>query len=238
MRVVPPEAQYCIGGAVCLAAAKEGAHVAVISKSSGSLEALGKQNSNIQLIQADLGEGLDAIRKAVSQVGHVDGLVNNAAVADILPFVEVTEESYDKQMDVNVKAVFFVGQCVAKAMVEQKGGGAIVNVSSQASMRAISGHSVYGTSKGAVDNLTRVMALELGPHKIRVNSVNPTVVLTAMGRENWSDPAVAKPMLDHIPLGRFAEVSEVVDPILYLLSDRSTMITGTMLPVDGGFTAC
>lgn len=115
--------------------------------------------------------------------------------------------------------------------------GAIVNVSSQASQRALPNHSVYCSTKGALDMLTKVMALELGPHKIRVNTVNPTVVMTPMGKSNWSDPHKAKVMLDRIPLGKFAEVENVVDAILFLLSDRSGMTTGSTLPVDGGFLA-
>lgn len=86
--------------------------------------------------------------------------------------------------------------------------------------------------------ITQVMALELGPHGIRVNCVNPTVVLTDMGRLGWSEPQKAKSMLDKIPMGRFAEVGEIVDAVLFLLSDRASMINGVYLPVDGGFLAC
>lgn len=86
--------------------------------------------------------------------------------------------------------------------------------------------------------LSQVMALELGPHNIRVNSVNPTVVMTDMGRLGWSDPEKAKDMLSKIPLGRFAEVEEVVDAVLFLLSDKASMCNGVYLPVDGGFLAC
>lgn len=98
-------------------------------------------------------------------------------------------------------------------------------------------HPVYCASKGAVDAFTRAAAVELGPYNIRVNSVNPTVILTDMGRLGWSDPNKAGPMLAKIPLKRFGEVSEVFDAVLYLLSDKSSMITGHCLPVDGGFLA-
>nr|XP_036853067.1 L-xylulose reductase isoform X3 [Manis javanica] len=128
-----------------------------------------------------------------------------------------------------------VSQIVARGMVARGAPGSIVNVSSQASQRALTHHSVYCTTKSAVDMLTKVMALELGPYKIRVNAVNPTVVMTPMGQANWSDPQKAKTMLDRIPLGRFAEVDNVVDTILFLLSDRSSMTTGSTVPVDGGF---
>ena len=141
-------------------------------------------------------------------------------------------------MDINLKAVFFISQTVAKGMVERGLGGAIVNISSQASQAALQDHAVYCASKGGLDQLSRVMALELGPHNIRVNCVNPTVVMTAMGKIGWSDPKKAGPMLNKIPLGRFAEVEDVVHAVLFLLSDKAGMINGITLPVDGGFLAC
>nr|XP_051684397.1 L-xylulose reductase isoform X2 [Oryctolagus cuniculus] len=153
------------------------------------------------------------------------------------PFLEVTKEACDTSFDVNLRAVIQVSQIVARGMIARGAPGAIVNVSSQASRRALTDHSVYCSTKGALDMLTKVMALELGPHKIRVNAVNPTVVMTPMGQANWSNPHKAKPLLDRIPLGKFAEVEHVVDAILFLLSDRSGMTTGSTLPVDGGFLA-
>ncbi|RWS01900.1 L-xylulose reductase-like protein [Leptotrombidium deliense] len=120
----------------------------------------------------------------------------------------------------------------------KKFGCSIVNVSSQASMAALKDHLIYGATKAAVDQLTRTMALELGEHQIRVNAVNPTVVWTDMAKVGWSDPVKAKNMTDRIPLHRFAEVEDVVHAIIFLLSDKADMITGTCLPIDGGFTAC
>jgi len=97
---------------------------------------------------------------------------------------------------------------------------------------------VYCGTKGALEMVSKVMALELGPKNIRVNCVNPTVVLTDMGRLGWSEPSKANAMLSKIPLGRFAEVNEVVEAVLFLLSDKASMINGVFLPVDGGFLAC
>ncbi|XP_030894804.1 L-xylulose reductase isoform X3 [Leptonychotes weddellii] len=163
------------------------------------------------------------------------------------PFLEVTKEAYDTSFNVNLRAVIQVSQfcvmlplqfqIVARGLIARGAPGSIVNVSSQASQRAITNHSVYCSTKGAMDMLTKAMALELGPHKIRVNAVNPTVVMTPMGQANWSNPQKAKTMLDRIPLGKFAEVENVVDIILFLLSDRSSMTTGSTVPVDGGFLA-
>lgn len=107
-----------------------------------------------------------------------------------------------------------------------------------ASLVGIEGHSVYSATKGAVDSLTQSLALELGPRKIRVNSVNPTVILTKMGRQNWSDPAKSEPLLKNIPLRRLGEVFEVVDAIVYFLSEKSSFINGHSLPIEGGYLAC
>ncbi|KAG5202980.1 hypothetical protein JEQ12_002563 [Ovis aries] len=179
----------------------------------------------------------EATEQALGGVGPVDLLVNNAAVAFLQPFLEVTKEAYDMSFNVNLRAVIQVSQIVARGLIARGAPGVIVNVSSQASQRGLTNHSVYCSTKGALDILTKVMAVELGPHKIRVNAVNPTVVMTPMGQAAWSDPQKAKAMLDRIPLGRFAEMENVVDTILFLLSDHSSMTTGSTVPVDGGFLA-
>lgn len=137
--------------------------------------------------------------------------------------------------NVNFKAMFNITQLVVPRMAA---GGSIVNVSSLASKIGIAGHSVYSASKAAVDSLTQSLALDLATKNIRVNSVNPTVVLTQMGRANWSDPVKSAPLLNAIPLHRFAELHEVVEPIIYFLSERSSFINGHQLPIEGGYLAC
>ncbi|XP_016532013.1 L-xylulose reductase, partial [Poecilia formosa] len=179
-----------------------------------------------------------ATEAALKDVGPIDLLVNNAACTKLQPFLEVTADQFDLLFNVNVKAVLHVSQMVAGGMKTRGSGGSIVNVSSQASQRALRDHTVYCSTKGALDMLTKVMALELGPHQIRVNSVNPTVVMTKMGRLGWSDPEKAQTMKSRIPLGRFAEEEDVVNSILFLLSEKSSMINGVALPVDGGYLAC
>ncbi|KAL7989505.1 hypothetical protein Chor_012171 [Crotalus horridus] len=166
----------------------------------------------IQTLCVDLADW-EATEAALSTVEDIDLLVNNAAVAVLQPFLEI----------------------FAQKLIARGAPGVIVNVSSQASQRAMLNHTVYSATKSALDMLTKSMALELGPHKIRVNCVNPTVVMTNMGRQNWSDPQKSGPMLSRIPLGKFAEVDEVVNGILFLLSDQSNMTTGATLPIDGGF---
>jgi NAD(P)-dependent dehydrogenase (short-subunit alcohol dehydrogenase family) len=122
-------------------------------------------------------------------------------------------------------------------MIRLDRGGAIVNVSSQASLVGLAGHVSYGSSKAALDNITRVSALELGRYGIRVNSVNPTVVMTPMSAWYWGRDDIRGPFLDHMPLGRWATEEEIAAPIAFLLSDDAAMITGVSLPVDGGYTS-
>ncbi|KAI4456147.1 d-erythrulose reductase [Holotrichia oblita] len=213
-----------------------GAEVIAVSRSVDLLASLQQEVPAIKVIAVDLSNWIGT-KEILGNIGHIDLLVNNAGLAILEPLTEVTEEHVDQLFAINVKALINVTQIVAKDLIARKVPGAIVNVSSQASMAGLEDHSVYCATKGAVDAYTRAAALELGPHGIRVNSVNPTVIMTAMGRLGWSDPTKANPMLKRIPLGRFGEVNEVVDAVLYLLSDRASMVTGTSLPVDGGFLA-
>lgn len=135
----------------------------------------------------------------------------------------------------NLKGVFNVTQTLIPNIID---GGSIVNVSSLAAFSAFGDHSVYSASKAGLDGLTRALALEYGKRNIRVNSVNPTVVWTKMSVNNWSDPAKAIGLKSKIPLHRFAEVREVVEPIIFLLGEQSSFINGHSVPIEGGFSAC
>jgi L-xylulose reductase len=163
--------------------------------------------------------------------------VNNAGISVPQSFLSASPEAFDRTMAVNVRAAMIVSQVVAAGMIARGQGGAIVNVSSQASMVGLADHATYCASKGALDQLTRVMALELGPRGIRVNAVNPTVTLTPMGEMAWSEPVKRGAMLAKIPLGKFATPVDVAQAVAYLLSQQAAMIHGVMLPVDGGFLA-
>lgn len=209
------------------------ANVIALSRTSEDLESL-KADYGCEIIAVDLAD-VDATREAVENAGQIDLLVNNAGIAILQSFFDTTVDAFDKTMAVNVRSVLVVSQIVARKMIEHGRGGAIVNVSSQASTRALLDHTTYCASKGALDQLTRVMALELGPHQIRVNSVNPTVVMTPMGKRAWADPAKGDPMKARIPLGRFADPHHVSQVIAYLLSDQSDMVNGIIMPIDGGF---
>ncbi|MBN3313482.1 DCXR reductase, partial [Atractosteus spatula] len=226
-----------IGRETALALVNCGAEVIAVTRTQADLDTLVKECPSIQPVCVDLSDW-DATERALRTIGRVDLLVNNAGYGGQQPFLDVTQEEFDKCFNINVKGALHVAQIVAQGMKAGGSGGSIVNVSSQASQRALRDHAVYCATKGALDMLTKVMALELGPHQIRVNSVNPTVVMTEMGRTGWSDPEKAKTMISRIPLGKFAEVEDVVHSILFLLSDKSAMTNGIIMPVDGGFLAC
>merc|ERR1712179_300114 len=149
----------------------------------------------------------------------------------------MTEENYDRIMQVNLKSATFIAQIFARNF-RSNTQGSVVNVSSQASFVPLPQHTSYCISKAGMDMLTKMMALELGKKNIRVNSVNPTVVLTELGKSAWNEPVKAETVLSKIPLRRFAEVGDVVRPILFLLSDGACMVNGDCLQVDGGFVSC
>lgn len=209
------------------------ASVLALSRTPADLESL-RDETGCETICVDLADAA-AVQEALQGAGEIDLLVNNAGISILEPFLEVTVAAFDEVMAVNVRGVLVVSQIVARSMIAAGRGGAIVNVSSVASSRALADHTSYCTSKGALDQLTRMMALELGPHAIRVNAVNPTVTLTPMGEMAWGDPAKSGPILARIPLGRFARPLQVAEVVAWLLDDAASMVHGVTLPVDGGY---
>ncbi|XP_058449718.1 L-xylulose reductase [Malaya genurostris] len=232
-KIVVTGAGQGIGNELCKTLVNMNAQVIAVSRSLGPLEALKSECPSIEIIQVDLSDW-NATTEALKAIDRVDGLVNNAGIAIIKPYEELTEQEFDTTFNINIKAAFHVCQLLIPKMPS---GASIVNLSSLASIKAFQGHSVYSMTKAAMDAMTKSLACELGPKKIRVNSVNPTVILNRMGRENWSDPAKADPLIAKIPLARFGEVQDVVEPIVYLLSDKSRYINGHCLPVEGGYLA-
>ena len=224
-----------IGREIARTLAESNASVIGMDMSREGLDSLEKE-IGCRTIQADVLD-TDATKAAIAEAGDIELLVNSAGITILEPFLETTVEAFDKVLGVNLRGMMVVAQAVAKGMVERGKGGAIVNISSQASMVALAEHTSYCVAKGGVDQLTRVMALELGPHNIRVNAVNPTVTMTDMAKLAWSDPAKSGPMLAKIPLGKFAQPSDVAHTVAYLLSDQADMIHGAMIPIDGGFLA-
>lgn len=226
-----------IGYRLCEVLLTCNAKVIAVSRTEANLNALKEKHPEIETIVLDLSDW-DATKSKLKDVGNrVDHLVNNAAQAQDFSLGEITEEAIDKQFNTNYKAVINLIQLVSSGMKERRLG-SIVNVSSVAGIAALEKHTVYGSTKAAMDMVTKIAAKELGPFNVRVNSVNPTVVWTEMGRQGWSDPERQLAMTSKIPMNRFVEVDEVVHPIIFLLSEYSSMINGVMLPIDGGFVAC
>ncbi len=222
-----------IGRAIAVMAAARGATVVALSRSPDDLAALA-QEIGCRTIAVDLADA-EAARAAARSAGPVDYLVNNAGITILEPVLETTLEHFDLVHAVNTRAPLIMAQEYARDRIARGLGGAIVNVSSNASWMGWIDHAAYCASKGGLDALSRVMANELGRRGIRVNCVNPTVTLTPMGEFAWSDPHKATPMRDRIPIGRFLRPEEVAETVLYLLSDAASSLNGLTLPVDGGF---
>jgi NAD(P)-dependent dehydrogenase (short-subunit alcohol dehydrogenase family) len=178
----------------------------------------------------------DEIRAAVSGL-DLWGVVNCGGFGGEIATPQDTDIAvFDEVISINARGSLLVIKHVAPQMIASGDGGSIVNVSSQASVVALSGHISYGSSKAALDNITRVAALDLGRYRIRVNSVNPTVVMTDMSADYWGRPDIGTPFLEQMPLGRWATEDEIAAPICFLLSDDASMITGVTLPIDGGYS--
>jgi NAD(P)-dependent dehydrogenase (short-subunit alcohol dehydrogenase family) len=177
----------------------------------------------------------ELVNAVIREMGRIDILVNSAGINRPQKPEDVTEKNWDDVLNVNLKAMFFVSQAVGKEMIGT-GGGTIINISSQAGLVALPLRSAYCSSKGGVNQLTRTLALEWAKHHIRVNAVAPTFVLTPLTRGMLADGAFERYVLDSVPLGRMATVEEVAYAALFLASDLSSMTTGHILTVDGGWT--
>jgi NAD(P)-dependent dehydrogenase (short-subunit alcohol dehydrogenase family) len=232
-RVLVTGAGKGIGRAVVKALAATSAEIVALSRTKSDLDEL-EAEFGCHTIECDLADA-EATRAAAKSALPIDLLVNNAGTTQLEPFLDAKVETFDWLMAVNAKAPMIIAQECARDMIARGVKGAIVNVSSMASFQGLPDHVAYCATKGALDAMTRVMASELGPHGIRVNGVNPVVTLTSMAVKAWSDKKKADSMLTRIPMGRFVEPEEVADVILYLLSSRASMVTGSSLPIDGGF---
>jgi NAD(P)-dependent dehydrogenase (short-subunit alcohol dehydrogenase family) len=222
-----------IGRSIAVMLNRFNARVVAATRTKNDLEDL-KNEIDCETILADL-QDADAAKDAAESAGEIDLLVNNAGIAILQPFLGTTVGAFDQTIAVNLRAPMIISQIVAAGMIRRGVAGSIVNVSSMSSFQALRDHAAYAASKAGLDQLTNVMAVELGEYGIRVNSVNPTVVMTEMGKRAWSDPAKGKPMLDRIPLRRFAECDEIASVVCFLLSDAASMLNGLSLRVDGGF---
>ena len=224
-----------IGGATVRRLAAAGADVIASGRSVEALEQL-SADTGARPLPFDL-TSEDSVRSALEGL-DLWGVVNCGGFGgEIATPMDTDIAVFDKVISINARGALLVTKYASASMVRLGRGGAIVNVSSQASLVALNGHISYGSSKAALDNITRVSALELGQYGIRVNSVNPTVVMTEMSAWYWGRPDIEGPFLEAMPLGRWATEDEIAAPIVFLLSDAASMISGVSLPIDGGYTA-
>ena len=228
-----------IGAGLVESLVAAGATVAVSARDLDAARSIARAAGAASAHRLDVTD-LESIDTAVSEVvtehGRLDVLVANAGLGANHPATEVTEADWDDMMDVNAKGMFFSMQAAGRAMLEQ-GSGRIVAISSQASVVGIRDHAVYCASKGAVNQMVRVLALEWGARGVTVNAVAPTFIHTPGTAERLDDPDYLAGVLDRIPLGRVGTISDVAAAVIYLASPAGAMVTGHILTVDGGWTA-
>lgn len=224
-----------IGRATARLLAERGAQVVAISRTGADLDSLSAETGSRSVV-ADLSDPA-AARRAMADAGTCDFLVNCAGTNVLESLLDMTDAGYETVMGINLRTALICAQEFARARVAAGGGGAIVNVTSIAGHRGFADHVCYAASKAGLEGATRVMARELGPLGIRVAALAPTVTMTELAAEAWSDPGKRDPMMARHPMGRFAEAEDVAKSIALLLSSDAAMITGAVLPLDGGFLA-
>ena len=233
-----------IGRSVALALAQAGAEVWLVARTQTEIETAANEiraaGGRAVAAACDVTDAA-AVRRVVAAIPALDILINNAGMNIPEPFVDVSEENLDRVLGLNVKAAFVVAQAAAKKMLESADrktrGGAIVNISSQMGHVGAVNRSVYCMTKHALEGLTKAAALELAPHNIRVNSVAATFVDTPMTAPMFAKPEFSRWAHDRIPLGRLGTLDEVVSAVLFAAAPASSLMTGTSLVIDGGWTA-
>lgn len=229
-----------IGLAASAALAQAGAEVTLAARTGSEIaeaaEALKKQGLRAEAVTLDVTD-LHDVRHMIDAHAPFDILVNNAGTNRPAPYIEVKPEDFDYIMELNVRAAFFVAQAATKRLVEAKRPGSIINMSSQMGHVGGARRTVYCASKFAIEGLTKAMAIELGPHNIRVNAIAPTFIETPMTQPYLKDEAFMKSVVDKIKLGRVGRVEDLTGAIVFLASDAASLVTGTSLLVDGGWTA-
>ena len=229
-----------IGLAAASALAEAGAHVTLAARTSAEIEeaaaairARGQQADALVLDVTDI----DAVRRAIAAQSPFQVLVNNAGMNRPKMLTDVTIDDFDAIMGLNVRATFFVAQAVANRLLDARLPGSIINISSQMGHVGAARRTVYCASKHAMEGFTKAMAIELAPHAIRVNSLGPTFLETPMTKPFFENKAFRDEVLSKIKLGRIGQLEELTGAIVFLASDASSLMTGSALVLDGGWTA-
>ena len=233
-----------IGKACAIALAESGADLIIVSRNKKNLLTVQKKIKKLKhkctAIVCDV-TNYEEIKILFAQINKLDVLVNNAGTNIPENFSKIKKKDMDYVVDLNLKAAFHVAQFSANIMLKSKNrkkiGGSIINISSQLGKVGAPNRSVYNMTKFGIEGLTKGMAIDLAKDNIRVNTVCPTFVNTPMVKEFFKDKKFMKGMLDNIPLGRFGTVSDVATAVVFLSSNASSMMTGSSLMIDGGWTA-
>ncbi len=231
-----------IGRALALACAAAGADVVIgvrnveaVADLVAELKTTGRRALAVTMDISNSGQIAEAVAEAVAAFGKIDVLVNNVGVAPGNLAELVEEKALDQILDVNIKGTFLVTQTVARHMIERKSG-RIINISSQAGTVTLRGEALYCMSKAAINHLSRCLAAEWAQYGITVNTVSPTFIWTDSTRPVLADPDFYARTVAHIPLGRIGDTDDVVGAVVYLASPAASLVTGTNLLVDGGWS--
>ncbi|SNR53576.1 SDR family NAD(P)-dependent oxidoreductase [Puniceibacterium sediminis] len=229
-----------LGRAIAETLAEAGADVTLVARSrdeiatvAGDLRERGLQAGTLVADVTDVG----AFAASLDTLCPFDVFVNNAGTNRPGPLLEVTEADYDAVMSLNVRAAVFAAQAVARGMIRVGKGGSIINMSSQMGHVGAAKRTIYCASKWALEGFTKALAVELGQHRIRVNTICPTFIDTPLTRPFFKDESFRNDVLGRIKLGRLGTTEEVAQGALYLASDASSLMTGSALMLDGGWTA-
>jgi NAD(P)-dependent dehydrogenase (short-subunit alcohol dehydrogenase family) len=229
-----------IGFTAASALADAGARVTLIARTKSEIEeaaaTIRARGHHAEALVLDVTD-IEATRRAIASAEPFNVLVNNAGTNRPKMLTEVSIEDYDAIMGLNVRAAYFMAQAVAMRLIEAKLPGSIINISSQMGHVGAARRTVYCASKHAMEGFTKAMAIELAPHNIRVNSLGPTFLETPMTRPFFENKAFRDEVLSKIKLGRLGQLEELTGAIVFLASDASSLMTGSALVLDGGWTA-
>lgn len=229
-----------IGLAAAAALAQAGAHVTLVSRTrediDGVMAAIIDDGGAAEAVCLDVSD-LTALQQALDARAAFDILVNSAGTNRPKPFMSVTAEDYDAVMGLNVRAAFFVAQMVARKMVSSGRAGSIIQISSQMGHVGGAGRTIYCASKHAIEGLTKAMAIDLAPHGIRVNSICPTFIETPMTKPFFESADFRAQVLSKIKLGRLGQVEDIMGAVVLLAGAASSLMTGSSVLIDGGWTA-
>lgn len=229
-----------IGAAAAMALAQAGAEVTLVSRSNNELQTvaaqIAEQGGIAKVLPLDVTDS-NAVREAVAAYGPFQVLVNSAGTNRPSIITEQTDADINAVLDLNVKSTLFVTREVARGLIEAKLEGSIITVSSQMGHVGGPKRSLYCATKHAVEGMTKALAWEFGPHRIRINTVCPTFIETAMTADMFKDEQFRSYVESRIALGRLGQLSEIMGPVVFLASDASSLVTGSALMLDGGWTA-